>query len=1328
MRQQKRLLFEFLEPRQLLAADVIITEFVASNQESLLDGNGVSSDWIEILNNGDESIDLAGHALTDDSNDLDKWVFPSRTLGAGEYLVVFASGDGTTDLAGNLHTNFALSASGEFLALSDPGGTVLTQFGSSTTNFPALDGDQAYGFAFDSTEGVVVTPTSNAQYLIPNDASIDAVWTGNSFDDAAWQSGTASIGFEETPADFDDLILTPVPVGTSSLYVRIPFTVAGSDEILDTLQMKYDDGFIAYLNGTRISSANAPEAGAYDSLATGQHLDSEAVEYVEFDVSDYSDALVPGENTLAIHLLNRNSGSSDLLAVPRLLTVTGSLITPTIEGKLIAPTPERPNTNALASPVEFSRDSGTFLGSFQLLMSSTGVNETIRYTTDGTMPTPTSTAYTSAITLNTTTQIRAAAYGPSGQVGPVTVGTYTETVASTFSFTSDLPIIVIENFGQGIPGEEFEEAAFALFDVDETTGRSALANPADVTSLIGQHRRGSSTFDNPKPNLRIELRDVFGEDRNVSLLGMPSESDWILTGPYRFDRAMVRDTLLHDLSNQIDRYSVRTRFVEVYANTNGNALGQTNGDALGQEDYLGVYVLMENIKRDSDRVDIEALEPSQITAPEITGGYIIKIDRTDGESGSNWSTSRGVPNRGGASFVHVEPERVDLADEQVDYIRGYVQDLEDALYGPNSTDTELGYAAYLDVEASLDHHIIRTLSLEPDSLGLSTFLTKDRGEKLKFGPLWDFDRSMGSDGDLRSSDTDVWFSGVDFFEFDWWGELFKDPDFLQGWVDRWQELRQTTFSNSNVLETLYGQAAQLEEAQVRNFARWSDVLPNGGEYADPGLTGWEAEVSHLAGWLMARVDWIDNQLVTAPSLGPDPGSVSVGSQVVLTSPQPGAEIYYTLDGSDPRLDGGGLSPNAIRYTVPITITATTRIATRAMGTPTDSVGQTPGSSPWSGLSTGSFSIEAPADASSLRISELHYNPLDPTAGELQALPGIDNNSFEFVELLNVSTTPIDLDGVHFAAGITFDFSGGDVLTLLPGETVLVVENREAFELRNGTGQPIAGEYEGRFSGGGEVIELVDREASPIVAFEYSDDSPWPEAADGDGPSLELIDPLGDYTQAGNWRASVANNGSPGEAIAPLHGDYNRSGVIDMQDWSLWSSQYGTTVVIPGLGADGNRDGTVDTADYTVWRDALSHFAATSFATDATTKAAVDKDVDAVTPPSYETATAEPPASTTDSDAGAVASLATLNLAVGALPAALFIEAEGASKPSTLETSGTIIPLIDWKLLLLEANTAAGDQLEEFDLVTDLQIDKESNADSAEVTDAALDKAFFGWAE
>ncbi len=1175
--KNRQLIYQRLELRQLLAAMPIITEFSASNQSVLLDGNGASSDWIEVFNQGDQSVDLAGYALTDDPLQVNKWVFPSQTLDPGAYLVVFASGDAIPDPAGNLHTNFALSAGGEYLALSDPSGTVLSEFGSSTTNYPAQQTDEAYGLAFDSSVTEVVTPTSSAQYLIPSDASVDATWTGNGFDDSAWLTGTASIGYEETPADFDDLIITQVPLGTTSLYSRMSFNVTDPNTSLSTLQMKYDDGFIAYLNGTQIASDNAPAVGAYNSTATGQHGDSLAVNYVDFNISAYSDSLVVGTNTLAIHLLNRNSGSSDFLSVPNLITTAGSLVSPITEGQLVSPTPGQPNTNVTASAVEFSHVGGTFFNAFQLALTSSGQSETIRYTTDGSQPTASSPAYTAPITLSASAQVRARAFGSVGQVGPISVESYTLADSATNSFTSDLPIIVIENYGSGIPGDaDFEDAALSLYDVDDISGRSALANAADVSTLIGQHRRGSSTLNNPKPNLRIETRDALGEDKNVSWLDLPAESDWILTGPYRFDRALIRDSLLHDLSNQIGRYSVRTRFVEVYGNFDNGTL--TN------DDYLGVYVLMENIKIDDNRVDIAKLDTSDNAEPDVTGGYIIKIDR-----GGGWETSRGVPNRGGANFVHVSPEAPELTDPQRDYIRGYVQDLEDALYGPNATDPELGYEAWLDVDASIDHHIIRTVSLEPDSLGLSTFLTKDRDGKLAFGPLWDFDRSMGSDGDTRSSDPEAWFSGVDFFEFDWWGELFNDTDFKQRWVDRWQELRLTSFSDANILATLNGQAAQLVEAQARNFARWPENSPNGGAYAQAGLTGWEAEVSHLAGWLMARVDWIDSRLVAAPSLGTNPGNVSTGSQITLVSNQPGADIFYTLDGTDPRADGGGISSSAILYTGPLTVSATTQVISRTMDTPTESVGQTPDTSPWSQAVEGLYSIEVPADSSNLRVSELHYHPADPGAAELLDAPGTDKDDYEFIELMNVSADAISLNGVTLAVAVNFDFTSAVITTLAPGETVLVVNNITAFEARYGTGFPIAGEYSGKFSDSAERVMLIDSFAQVIHDFTYSDTIPWPIGADGDGPTLEVLDTMGNHSDPANWRLSATAGGTPGVAPvagpAVLLGDVNQDETVNFLDIAPFISVLSSNMY--QAEADVNQDGVVTFLDIAPFINVLS---------------------------------------------------------------------------------------------------------------------------------------------
>lgn len=764
--------------------------------------------------------------------------------------------------------------------------------------------------------------------------------------------------------------------------------------------------------------------------------------------------------------------------------------------------------------------------------------------------------------------MRARSFGHDGRLGRVSTAAYTQASVDEIAIGSTLPILVLENFGQGLSGREYQDAHLSLYDVDPGTGRSSLGDAADLTTPIGQHRRGSSSFSSPKYSLRVELRDENGNDKDRSLLGMPADADWILYGPAEFEQALIRNTVVYDLSNQAGLYAVRTRYVELYNNIDGGSLTE--------DEYFGIYVLMENIKIGEERVDLAELSPADTSASAVSGGYIFKQDRADSEEDSSWTTDRSRPI-GLPQLVHASPSRENLTQKQVDTLRDSIQDFEDALYGPNSTDPELGYAAHIDTDSWIDHHLLRVFANDDDTLFLSEHFSKDRDGKIEAGPLWDFDRSSGrQDGAAPTA-----WRRSNFRSAQWWGTLFDDPDFTQLWVDRWWDLRESVLSNDNLAGTVDAHAEEIADATPRNFERWSEFPPSSdGFYARPGSTGWDAEIEHLAGWLVARAGWIDEQMTPLTQLSAEGGQVEPGFTVTLTNEDPAAAVYYTLDGTDPRGDGGAPSASALVYSGPVTINGTAELRARSFN-PANS-GRELG--PWSAATSGRFITETPADATNLRVSELHYNPLDPTAAELSALPGIDNNSFEFVELLNVGDTAIDLDGVRFTDGIDFDFSRGDVLTAAPGETVLIVQNRDAFELRYGTGLPIAGEYDGRLSGGGEEIEIVDRLGDPIAAFEYSDDSPWPEDPDGDGPSLEAIDPIGDPNDPANWRASLVDGGTPGAATPPLLGDYDRSGLVDHADRTLWAAQFGATVAAAGVGADGNRDGVVDAADYTVWRD------------------------------------------------------------------------------------------------------------------------------------------------
>ena len=224
----------------------------------------------------------------------------------------------------------------------------------------------------------------------------------------------------------------------------------------------------------------------------------------------------------------------------------------------------------------------------------------------------------------------------------------------------------------------------------------------------------------------------------------------------------------------------------------------------------------------------------------------------------------------------------------------------------------------------------------------------------------------------------------------------------------------------------------------------------------------------------------------------------------------------------------------------------------------------------------------------LQMSELMYHPANPTAAE-DPFNLFEDDDFEFIEFYNSGTTQtLDLDGVRITGGPSeeFHFSGSNVTSLGPGEFVLVVRSQSAFEARYGTGlsDQIAGEYTGKLGNGGEEVVVVDSIGFDIHRFTYSDNSPWPAAADGSGPSLVLVNPSADPDHAlvESWTTSYATYGSPGagEPTVYLPGDYNRNGFVDAADYTVYRDTLGST---SDLRADGNDNGSVEIGDYGVWR-------------------------------------------------------------------------------------------------------------------------------------------------
>ncbi len=330
---------------------LLISEFVASNERGPRDADGDYPDWIEIQNTSAQTVNLDGWSLTDDMDDLTKWEFPGIDLAPGGFLVVFASGKNERDPDAELHTNFALQASGESFALVAPDGTVAHAYVDYPPQFADISYGLSTGSTSDQTETILVPEGAPAKAWIPSDGSLGSDWMQAAFDDSQWLSGTTGIGY-----DYPGYVGLDVGVmrGVStSVYVRVPFHLedtASVDRLI--LRMKYEDGFVAYLNGVEVARDNAPDGDEvpWNASATAIREDSDAVNSEEFDISEFRDWLVEGDNLLAIHGLNVDLISSDVLALPELTSVHIERIDleGIAEGYLLQPTPSAANETAMA--------------------------------------------------------------------------------------------------------------------------------------------------------------------------------------------------------------------------------------------------------------------------------------------------------------------------------------------------------------------------------------------------------------------------------------------------------------------------------------------------------------------------------------------------------------------------------------------------------------------------------------------------------------------------------------------------------------------------------------------------------------------------------------------------------------------------------------------------------------------------------------------------------------------------------------------------------------------------------------------------------------------
>jgi len=379
--------------------------------------------------------------------------------------------------------------------------------------------------------------------------------------------------------------------------------------------------------------------------------------------------------------------------------------------------------------------------------------------------------------------------------------------------------------------------------------------------IIGIEIRGESSQFFDKKSYGFETWDAQYNDIDVALIGFPEEEDWILYGPFS-DKSLIRNKLIYELSNQMGRYATKTEFVELTINY----------------EYKGLYIFMEKLKRDKNRINISKLENGDIDEESISGGYIIKIDKSDMEDGSysdynSFQSKFDVfGNENGdirINFNYEYPKPGEIHANQKNYIKNYFYEFESSLASENFKDPNDGFRKYIDEDSFIDFFILNELSNNVDGYRLSTYLQKDRNEKLVIGPVWDFNLSFGNADYCGGERYDVWcfkfnerclgdYWNVPF----WWNRLVEDEKFVIKLKERWNQLRTNVLSDNNLMTLIEEQYSFLNnETDIinKNFNTWKVfgiyIWPNsfiGNNYYE--------EIDFLKNWIKNRTQWLDESI------------------------------------------------------------------------------------------------------------------------------------------------------------------------------------------------------------------------------------------------------------------------------------------------------------------------------------------------------------------------------------------------------------------------------------------------------------------------------------
>ena len=1201
--------FETLEPRQLLAADVVINEI---HYDSEIKTDPV--EFVELYNAGDTTADLANWRFSDG---IDYVFSPGTTLPPDGYIVVSQNPSAVQAKFGVVSEGpflGRLSNDGERVQLRDANNTIVDEVSygvgfpwpivgdgdSIELIHPSLDND--LGGSWRSSSGVegtseqVIAPGAQWRYFKGTEAP-SATHSGYrllGFDDSAWPSGQAPIGYGE---NFIETSLSDMRGGYSTFYARREFNVADSDAVgALLLEVQYDDGINVWINGSFVAGANV--SGPEINHTGTANSAIENVEFVPFELTNPS-YLRQGVNVIAVQVLNASiNGSSDAFFDARLVTSEGgnSGISPGLRNATY--TVDQPPH---MRQVEHSPKQPQSGEDVTLTIKVTDADGVDRVELDYQLVDPGD--YIERDDPRYETQWTTVAMLDSGTSGDQLAGDDIFTVVLPGALQTNRRLVryrirSFDTLGNSVQGPYADDTqpnfAYYVYDgAPDWTGKARPGAPnvtydGDLLSSVATYHLITTREDH------VDSQFIPNSSRGSGYGG----SDYRWQGAFVYD-GEVYDHIQYRARGGVWRYSMGKNMWKFdfnrghefqarddYGNKYATKWDKLNFSALIQQGnflHRGEQGLFESVgfklfnlagveSPHTNYVSFRIVEDADEGGPNQYStdfqGLYLAIEQPDG----NMLDEHDLPD---GNLYKMESGTGTLNNQ------GPTQptnksDLNALLSAYNGTQTEQFWRDNLDLERYYSYRaIVEGIHHYDIANGKNYFYYHNPETNQWQVHPWDLDLTWANN---------MFGSGNEPFK----SRITERADFRQEYRNRLREVRDLLYNDEQtgmLIDELAGFVYAPGEPSLvdADRAMWdynpiltSNYINNskaghGRFYESATPETFAGMIDVLKDYVDSRGNWIDNTLLTDRNVIPDtpvasytgaPGFASNGL-TFQTSAFAGNgsfgglqwRIAEVTDTSSPTFDP--LQPRSYEITsqwesgvietfdaaiqIPadnLEVGKTYRVRVR-MG---DSLDRW---SHWSEPVQFTLGAAVGSIIDDLRVTEINYNPTNRTATEIAA--GYADEDFEFIELQNVGPEVQDLGNVRFIDGIDFNFTGSQVTTLAPNAYALVVRNLDAFQLRYGAGLPVAGEYSGGLRNSGETLQLVDANGGTIQLFEFNDGGNWPGRADGNGATLNAVDVQGDYSNSNNWRSSTAFNGSPGGPWQDFRGDVVLNEVLTHTD-------------------------------------------------------------------------------------------------------------------------------------------------------------------------------------